>query len=83
MATLYVENVPKEIYESLRKRAKNNRRSMAAEVISLLEDVIPTRAELKKRDEFFRHVQRIKKRRPFRAVSVPSTGDIFGGDDEE
>ena len=33
MATLYVENVPDEIYKALRKRAKANRKSIAAEVI--------------------------------------------------
>ena len=36
MATLYVENVPDEIYKALRKRARANRKSIAAEVISLL-----------------------------------------------
>ena len=34
MATLYVENVPEDIYKALRKRARGNRRSIAAEVIS-------------------------------------------------
>ena len=32
MPTLYVENVPKELYEALRKRARNQRRSIAAEM---------------------------------------------------
>ncbi len=82
MATLYVENVPKELHEGLRKRAKSSRRSMAAEVISILEDVIPTRAELKKREEFFRQVQRLKKRKPVSAVPFPTTDDILRGDRE-
>ena len=37
MATLYVENVPDELYEALRKRARRNRKSIAAEVLELLE----------------------------------------------
>ncbi len=37
MATLYVENVPDELYEALRKCARNQRRSIAAEVLELLE----------------------------------------------
>ena len=49
MATLYVENVPDEIYKALRKRARANRKSIAAEVISLLEQYIPTEEELKRR----------------------------------
>ncbi len=52
MATLYVENVPDEIYKALRRRARANRKSIAAEVISLLEQNIPTAAELKRRQEF-------------------------------
>ena len=37
MATLYVENVPDDLYEALRKRARGQRRSIAAEVLQLLE----------------------------------------------
>ena len=53
MATLYVENVPDDIYKALRKRAKANRKSIAAEVIALLEQQIPTDAELKRRRKIF------------------------------
>jgi len=49
MATLYVENVPNDLYKALRKRAKDNRSSIAAEVIGLLKRLVPTEAELKKR----------------------------------
>ena len=50
MATLYVENVPEELYESLRQRAHSNRRSISAETILLLERMLPTAAELRRRD---------------------------------
>jgi len=53
MATLYVENVPDDVYKALRKRAKKNGTSMAAEVIVLLKQWVPTEAELKRRREFY------------------------------
>ena len=49
MATLYVENVPDDLYEALRKRARSQRRSIAAEVICLLELNIPTESVLRSR----------------------------------
>jgi plasmid stability protein len=52
MATLYVENVPDELYEALRKRAKESRKSIAAEVVAMLEENIPTPDELKARRVF-------------------------------
>jgi plasmid stability protein len=62
MATLYVENVPDEIYEALRKRAKANRRSIAAEVLQLLEQFVPTEQELKARRSAFRRLEQIASR---------------------
>ena len=41
MPTLYVENVPDELYQALKQRAKRERRSMAAEVIRILELNVP------------------------------------------
>jgi len=52
MATLYVRNVPRDLYDALRKQAKSNHRSIAAEVIALLKQFIPTENELKRRREF-------------------------------
>lgn len=60
MATLYVENVPDELYKALRERARDNRKSVSAEVLSLLAENIPTAAELKRRREFFRRIQRMR-----------------------
>jgi plasmid stability protein len=58
MPTLYVENVPKDLYEALRKRAKSERRSIAGEVIEILERFVPTEKELKRRREW---VQKLRK----------------------
>jgi len=49
MATLYVENVPDDLYEALRKEARSQHRSIAAEVLALLEQFYPTQKELKRR----------------------------------
>jgi plasmid stability protein len=49
MATLYVENVPNDVYEALRKQAKANHRSTAAEVRAILEQNVTTAAQLRKR----------------------------------
>lgn len=76
MATLYVENVPDNLYEALRGRARQNRRSIAAEVLSLLEDNIPTAEELKARREFFRQVQRFQSRRPLSPGPFPSSEEM-------
>jgi antitoxin FitA len=60
MATLYVENVPTDLYEALRERARSNRRSIAAEVLTLLEQNIPTKKELKARQDFFKKIRHAK-----------------------
>jgi plasmid stability protein len=59
MATLYVENVPDELYEALRDRAREGHRSIAAEVVSLLEQNIPTEKELRARRELMHKLSRL------------------------
>jgi plasmid stability protein len=53
MPTLFVENVPEELYEALRARAQKNRKSIAAEVLALLEENVPTPAELARRKKWW------------------------------
>lgn len=60
MATLYVENVPDDLYEALRRLAKRNRSSIAAEVVTLLQRNVPTEQELKKRREFVKRLQHLR-----------------------
>ncbi|MBI4480762.1 MAG: hypothetical protein HY651_12135 [Acidobacteria bacterium] len=76
MATLYVENVPEELYDALRDRARQHRNSIAAEVLSLLRENVPTRRELKARQEFFRRTERMRSRRPLSSEPFPSTADL-------
>ncbi len=52
MATLYVENVPDDLYEALRKRVREHRKAIASEVMSLLEENIVTADEHKARQQF-------------------------------
>ena len=76
MATLYVENVPNDLYEALRERASRHRRSIAAEVVSLLGENIPTVEELKARRRFFRQVQRFRSRQPLSTGPFPSSEEM-------
>jgi plasmid stability protein len=80
MATLYVENVPDDVYEALRAHARQHRKSIAAEVLSLLPENIPTREELKSRQQFLRQVQRLRSRRPRSAGPFPSSEEMQRGD---
>ena len=82
MATLYVENVPDDLYEALRARAKQNRKSIATEVISLLETFVPTEADLKKRREFGEYVRRLQKKKPLNPGTFPSAEEMIREDRE-
>jgi plasmid stability protein len=80
MATLYVENVPEELYKALRNRARKRRRSIAAEVIALLEENVPTEAELKARDELLRRLERIRRKKAPGPGPFPSTEEMLRED---
>lgn len=43
MATLYVRDVPEDLYERLRGEARRARRSISAETVSLLQRALPSR----------------------------------------
>ena len=53
MPTLYVENVPEEVYAALRLQAKQKRSSIASEVVALLTERFPTAEEKQRRRVFF------------------------------
>ena len=82
MATLYVENVPTDLYKALRERAKRNRRSIAGEVILLLELNVPTRKSLKSRRELGRVFERIRSRKPPGKGPFPTTEELLRADRE-
>jgi len=80
MATLYVENVPDELYEALRERAKASRRSIAQEAIALLEQNVPTASELTRRRRFLEKALRMQARKPLTAGPFPSTEEMIRED---
>ena len=82
MATLYVENVPDDIYKALRNRAKKKRKSIAAEVIDLLIDNVPTEAELKRRREFYDRLAELRAKPPLTPGPFPSAEEMIREDRE-
>lgn len=82
MATLYVENVPDDVYKALRKRARQNGTSMAAEVIGLLKQFIPTEAELKRRRDFYDRLAELRARPLLTPGPFPSAEEMIREDRE-
>jgi plasmid stability protein len=82
MATLYVENVPDELYKALRQRARANHKSIAAEVITLLEQNIPTEEEMKRRRKFVKELERIRASLAPRPRPFPSAEEMIREDRE-
>ena len=82
MATLYVENVPEAVYKALRERARKNRKSIAAEVIALLEQNVPTAQELRRRREFVRRLAQLSSKKPLSPGPFPSTEEMIREDRE-
>jgi plasmid stability protein len=82
MATLYVENVPDDIYKALRKQAKAGNTSIAAEVIALLKRHVPTEAELKRRREFYDRMAELRARPSLTPGPFPPVEDMIREDRE-
>jgi plasmid stability protein len=80
MPVLYVENVPDDLYQALRKRARQNRKSMAAEVISLLERDIPTKKELQRRREFYKRMAELRALPPGISIASPTAEEMIRED---
>lgn len=82
MATLYVENVPDDVYKALRKRARENGGSIAGEVIAMLKQFVPTEAELKRRREFYDRMVELRSKPPLTSGPFPSAEEIIREDRE-
>jgi len=80
MPTLYVESVPEELYEALRTRACARRKSISAEVIELLQENVPTGAELARREQLLKVAMKIGGRRPVAPGPFPSSEEMPGED---
>ena len=82
MPTLYVENVPEDLYQALRDRARRHRKSIAAEVLALLEENVPTEDELKRRRELLELAERLRSQKPAQSGPFPSTEEMLREDRE-
>jgi len=82
MAVLYVENIPDDLYEALRGRARARRRSIAAEVLALLEENVPTPQELKARQGLLRKLVRLRSKRPDSRRTFPTSEEMLRQDRE-
>ena len=82
MATLYVENIPDDLYEALRSQAKARRRSIAAEVLALLEENVPTARELKSRHAWVRKLARLRNQQTPSDRKFPSAEEMIREDRE-
>ncbi len=83
MSTLYVENVPDELYEALRRRARLHRKSIAAEILQLLEENIPTATELERRYQFLKKVEQLHAKSPKPSLQrFPSAEEMVREDRE-
>jgi plasmid stability protein len=80
MPALYVENVPQDLYQALRKRARENRKSIAAEVISLLERNVPTAKELQGRREFYKRMAELRAHQPKSPGPFPTAEEMIRED---
>ena len=74
--------MPDDLYKALRKRARASRKSIAAEVISLLEQNVPTEAELKRRRQFYDRLAELRARPPESPGPFPSAEEMIREDRE-
>ena len=82
MATLYVENVPDDVYKALRKQAKARNTSIAAEVIMILKRHVPTETELKRRRELYDRLAELRARPPLSPGPFPPIEEMIREDRE-
>jgi plasmid stability protein len=72
MATLYVENVPEDLYKAVRESARARRRSIAAEILAVLEETYPTEKELLARQTSVRKLERMRAKKPLSRRVIPT-----------
>jgi plasmid stability protein len=80
MATLYVENVPKDLYEAIRARARHNRTSISTEVLALLAENVPTPKEVARRKTLLERARRLRLRRTPSGGPFPSSDQMLRED---
>jgi len=78
MATLYVRDVPPELYERLRREAAAARRSLSAETIELLRRSLAPRAETSF-EQLLRGADEIRSKHPLSA-DAPTAAELIRED---
>jgi plasmid stability protein len=82
MASLYIENVPRALYEALRRRARSHKHSIATEVLDIVEANVPTQKELKARRQLINKVCEMQSRKP-RSRKVSGSTEAMLREDRE
>jgi plasmid stability protein len=80
MATLHVRNVPDALYERIQHRAAAERRSITAEVVTLLEEAL--RRQPEPEAELFARIDRRRQRLLDTVGLFPSSVDLIREDRE-
>jgi plasmid stability protein len=76
MATLYVENIPDDLYAALREQARQNRKSIAAEVTALLEQTVVTPSEMRARGKFLSQAKALRSKPALTSRQFPSAEEM-------
>jgi hypothetical protein len=82
MPVLYVENVPDDLYRALREQARSRRTSIAAEIIALLEQHVPTAKERARRRRFLSRALQMSAQKPASRGPFPSAEEMVRADRE-
>ena len=80
MPTLYVENVPEDIYEAIRARAKARRTSISNEVLTLLSDNVVTPDEVRRRTGLLERAALLRAMPPASAGTFQPAEDLLRED---
>ena len=70
MATLYVENIPDDLYQALRDQAKRNRTSIAAEVTTPLKENVVTAKQRKARHLWVKKLEKLQTSLRGRGITI-------------
>ncbi len=79
MATLYVRDVPDELYQQLKKRAHEEGRSLTAETVKLLEQALHGEERRRSQRELLDAIQRGRRFNPA-SVGAPSSTEMLRED---
>ena len=76
MPILHVRNVPEDLYDRIRKRARANHRSITAETIALLQAGLSASPTQEESDDWFERAREFRERMRARGISFDATAAI-------